>query len=211
VSTPTQTASEPIFSVPNLLTLVRLPLAALLWVRPEDATFTLSVMAAAAVSDAVDGRFARAMRRRAARRRGEDTTGDGSSAVGAWLDPACDKTFVVSAVLAVSWAVQPPLGVIALIAVRELGVLPLAFLYRLLWRGRRLRFDFRAGPLGKATTVSQFAAIASMLVAPALMWPIAIFCGTTGALAIADYFRRGWRMGRSEDASETSRDEAASS
>jgi cardiolipin synthase (CMP-forming) len=195
VSTPTQTAPESILSAPNLLTLVRLPLAALLWVRPESAAFTLSVMAVAALSDAVDGRFAKAMRRRAARRRDDEVTGDGSSSVGAWLDPACDKIFVISAVLAVSWAVQPPLGVIALIAVREIGVLPLVFLYRVLWHDR-MRFDFRAGPLGKATTVAQFATIAAMLAAPALMWPIAIFCGTAGALAIGDYFWRGWRLGR---------------
>ncbi len=194
MSTTPQSGPDPILSVPNLLTLVRLPLAGLLWVRPDTPTFTLSIMAIAALSDAVDGRFARAMRRRQARRRGEAEVDEGSSRVGAWLDPVCDKIFVLSAVLAVSWAVQPPLAVIALIAAREIGVLPLALLYRLLWHNR-LRFDFRAGPIGKATTVSQFAAIASMLLAPALVWPISIFAGVAGVAAIISYFIRGWRLG----------------
>ena len=46
-------------TLPNLLTLVRIPLAALIWLAPTNPAWLLGLMVGAAVSDFLDGWFAR--------------------------------------------------------------------------------------------------------------------------------------------------------
>jgi ferredoxin len=67
---------------------------------------------------------------------------------GAWLDPLCDKSFVLSVLAATYVNLAPSLYLLALIATRELILIPLAAIYRFtpLLRGRS-RYDFRAGLL----------------------------------------------------------------
>src|SRR4051794_1401386 len=86
---------SPLLSLPNLLSLSRLPLGGIFWVAlgpgnprppPARAVAALGVMSVAAVTDVLDGYIAR--------RRGADLAGAGS-----WLDPVCDKLFI-GAVLA---------------------------------------------------------------------------------------------------------------
>ncbi|HEX4405945.1 MAG TPA: CDP-alcohol phosphatidyltransferase family protein, partial [Polyangia bacterium] len=77
-----------LLTLPNLLSLSRLPLGGVFWAalaRGQDA-LPFGVLATAAVTDVLDGWTAR--------RRGADPAG-----VGSWLDPICDKAFV-GAVLA---------------------------------------------------------------------------------------------------------------
>jgi hypothetical protein len=87
---------------------------------------------------------------------------------------------------------RPELAIVLLIAARELFLLPMALAYKV---SDRLRagppFDFRAGLAGKAATVAQFAAIASLLVAPDATWALAIAAGTLGVAATFVYARRG--------------------
>jgi len=182
---------EHIITLPNLLTVVRAPMAALLWVSPGSRPWLMGMLVAAALTDILDGRVARAIRRRRLER-GADPDAIGESyAVGAWLDPLCDKLFVVSAILYiwVGWSV--PIALVALVALRELIILPITIVYFASRDLRsRLRFDFRASAIGKAATVSQFAAALSFVYLPATSVYLAVMAAATGALAAASYLRR---------------------
>jgi cardiolipin synthase len=182
---------EPIFTVPNALTLVRLPLAAAVWIAPERPLWLVAVLVAAGLSDVLDGRIARAIRRRRIARGRDPGVAGQAQAMGAWLDPLCDKLFVVSALTAVAIFYQPPWLVVLLAATRELFLVPFALAY---WRARRLRhrlrFDFRAGRLGKATTAVQFATVAAILFWPPAALPLAIGASAVGFLAAIRYLSR---------------------
>lgn len=182
---------EPLLSLPNLLTLVRLPLAVAAWLVVAWPTALLAVMAAAAVSDWLDGWFAR--RIRAARAARGAATGGLAEAGGrgAWLDPLCDKTFVVSTLGAVAWAHQPPWHWLALIAAREFVLVPLTLLYHLVPGTRaRLRVDFRAGWPGKLATVAQFAALLAVVFGAAVAGPLCWVAGAVGTAAAGHYVIR---------------------
>jgi phosphatidylglycerophosphate synthase len=87
--------------------------------------------------------------------------------------------------------------VLALILARELAQLPLSLIYAAIPALRRwLQYDFRASVLGKAATVSQFAAIAALLFDSWLTRPLAWVAFVIGLLALADYLRRAVRIGR---------------
>ena len=176
-----------IVSLPNLATLVRIPLAALLWVRPADPTWLLAIMAIAGFSNAIDGRVANLLRRRLA-----PESADEDRAVGAWLDPLCDKTFAVSLLCALAFGVEAPLAVLALIALRELLMLPLIAIYHLVPQvAATLHLDFSSDWTGKLTTVFQFTAIIAILVVPQATWPLAAVTALIGAGATVHYVRRG--------------------
>jgi phosphatidylglycerophosphate synthase len=179
-------------SLPNVLTLARIPLAGMLWLAPGHALYFFTLGAVAAVTDMLDGRVARALRARRLAR-GQRTGGLGEAqAVGAWLDPLCDKIFVMSAVASVYVGWQPPVAVLALICTRELVLVPLMLLYELLGKPRQQRpLDFRAGPAGKVTTVAQFASVAAVIIVPSAMWPLAVTAGLAGLITAAAYTRRG--------------------
>lgn len=174
-------------TAPNLLSLARLPLGLLFWfvvaATPGRALPGLGVLALAAVTDVLDGITAR--------RRGVDLAGTGS-----WLDPLCDKLFVgaVLATLHVHRAV--PLGLLALIVARELLQLPMTLVYRAVPTLRRwLQYDFRASPLGKAATISQFLAVMALMAGvPARVPIVAAF--TLGIVALGDYVLRAIEIGR---------------
>jgi cardiolipin synthase len=179
-------------SLPNVLTLARVPLAGLLWVAPGNALYLFTLGVIAAVTDMLDGRVARALRARRLAR-GQRTGGLGEAqAVGAWLDPLCDKIFVMSAVATVYVGWQPPLVVLALICTRELVLLPLMLLYELLCKHRQQKpLDFRAGATGKATTVAQFASVAAVILVPSMVWPLAVTACLAGLVTAAVYMGRG--------------------
>ena len=153
-------SSSPLLTLPNLLSLSRLPLGGLFWIAlgpgarstTARAVAALGVMGLAAVTDMLDGYFAR--------RRGDNLAGAGS-----WLDPVCDKLFVAAVLGALHVQRGVSLGLLALIVSRELLQLPMALVYRVVptlhhW----LQYDFRASALGKAATCAQFLAIAALVV-----------------------------------------------
>ncbi|MFL5306775.1 MAG: CDP-alcohol phosphatidyltransferase family protein [Polyangia bacterium] len=174
-------------TTPNLLSLARLPLGLLFWLvmaaAPDRALPAVAVLAAAALTDVFDGI--------AARRSGVDLAG-----VGSWLDPLCDKLFV-GTVLAALWVQRGvPLGLLALIVARELLQLPMSVVYRAVPTLRRwLRYDFRASPLGKAATISQFLAITALVAGVRARLPI-VLAFTLGIVALGDYVLRAVEMGR---------------
>lgn len=178
-------ARSTFLTLPNLLTLSRVPMAALAWLRPSDPVFILGLLAAAGLTDVLDGWLERRQRRR----RGEAVGAGGS--IGTWLDPLCDKIFIVSVVVAVTVAHGLPLWIVPLIALREIlqtlivGARPLVPVLR-----RRLRPRFRANVLGKLTTVSQFATIAAILFDKPGQTALVGATAALGLVAVVVYVRR---------------------
>ncbi|HET6612830.1 MAG TPA: CDP-alcohol phosphatidyltransferase family protein [Kofleriaceae bacterium] len=170
-------------SPPNLVTATRLPLAASVWIAPGSTWFVAAVLTLAAASDVIDGWLARLL----ARRRPDP----GAARVGAWLDPMCDKIFMLSAATAIFVSLRPPLLIILLIITRELILVPLVVLYRLVpGVHARLGYDFSADATGKIATVTQFCALGAIIADPTFSRPLAIAAGATGTFAAATYLRR---------------------
>jgi phosphatidylglycerophosphate synthase len=178
----------------HALTLSRIPLALALWRVWGDAAWSVALLGIAGLTDTADGRVARWAKRR----------GRGEPDIGGWLDPAVDKLFV-AIVLAVIWAASHDLvtialvgarelvrharvdhlaTVIALIAARELVLVPLAALY--LARRRTLR-GLRADRFGKTATIAQFIALCVIAVAPEHALPAAAVAGVLGLAAACHY------------------------
>ena len=178
-----------ITSLPNLLSLSRLPLGGVFWVdaRPDarrTRRLALGVMALAAGTDVLDGTIAR--------RRGVATAGMGS-----WLDPICDKLFVGAVLAALHFERGVPLWLLAVIVARELIQLPMVVVYRAFPTLRHwLRYDFRASPLGKAATITQFLAIGSLVMGWPAALPLAWGAFGLGLVALGDYVRRAVAIGK---------------
>ncbi len=147
-------------------------MAGVAWLLVQWPWALLSLMALAAITDLLDGYIARRM---------------GLSGRGAWLDPLCDKTFVLSVVAASWWFLQPPWHVLAVIALREL--LQILLMLAVLISGRRRHFNYRAAFLGKAATVAQFVALAVLLFG-GYAEPWAWLAAAIGLLAVFQY---AWR------------------
>lgn len=181
------------WTLPNLLTLSRIPLAGALWLFPSSLTFLVAVMLVAALTDVLDGRIARA-RRRAMLAHGEDPGPlGGPDALGAKLDPICDKIFVISVLAVIGWSYAVTWELVLAIAAREVIQLPLVAIYQLVPGLRdRYRFDFRAGPVGKITTVLQFAAVGAVLFDWEHVPALAVATGVSGVLSAALYMRRAY-------------------
>jgi cardiolipin synthase len=182
-------------SLPNLLSLSRIPLGGVFWLvlasTARDSIWAFLVMGIAALTDVLDGYFAR----RQAQRAGGPSEPDGGT--GAWLDPICDKLFVGAVLAAIIVKRHPPPLIIALILTRELAQLPLGIAYRFIPALRSwLRYDFRASLLGKAATVAQFLAIAALILDHPSNATFAVIAFGLGIAALADYMRRAIRIGK---------------
>lgn len=168
-------------TIPNLLSLSRVPLAALIWLAPGSALWLLGLMVLAAVSDWADGWFAR-------------RAGLHAEGIGAWLDPLCDKLFVLSALVAVWVTQQPPLWMALVASAREVVLLPLVIARFTVPRLRKSSIPWRAMVLGKAATVSQFALFAAVLTGWRAAWlPLVLVAGALGVGAGVQYSVRAWR------------------
>jgi CDP-diacylglycerol--glycerol-3-phosphate 3-phosphatidyltransferase len=181
--------SHRFLSLPNLLSLARVPLGGLFWLTLDGQRgliISFVVLCAAALTDVLDGYVAR--RRKA----------DGPTGVGSWLDPICDKIFVTLVLAAIYFERRPPLWLLALIMSRELIQLPMSALYRFSpalqhW----VHYDFRASALGKAATVMQFLAVGALLLDSPVVTTLAWVTLGVGLAAIADYLRRAIVLARS--------------
>ena len=185
-----QPAPNKITSLPNLLSLSRLPLGGVFWVAlgptatPANAGLALGVMVLAAGTDVLDGTIAR--------RRGASNAGMGS-----WLDPICDKLFVGAVLGALHFQRGVPLWLLAVIVARELMQLPMVLVYRLFPTLRHwLQYDFRASHLGKAATIIQFLAIGCLVMGWEAAVPLAWAAFGVGLVALVDYVRRAVLIGK---------------
>lgn len=181
---------ERFFTAPNLMTLSRVPLAALLWLRPYSPGYVISLMFLAGVTDVLDGWLERRMLR------AEGRSADQAPRTGLWLDPICDKIFALS-VLAVVWVTRhPPVYLLLLIVAREIIQVVVGLVWELLPAAKSRSFGFQATLSGKITTIAQFFAIAVILMDHPWQVPLAIATGALGIASAAFYIVRAWRDGK---------------
>jgi phosphatidylglycerophosphate synthase len=157
---------------PNIISLLRLPLAAafLLAATP---VYRAVIVAAAAASDWLDGWIARRF--------------DRASRVGEILDPVTDRLFVAVALATFALEGQIALWELALLLLRDVyNVLAGGLVFLLRWPVR-----LRARRSGKLVTAVQFAAVLLLLARPDLSPALAVAAGIAGAIAIVDYTRTG--------------------
>ena len=164
----------------NALTISRIPIAVVFWLTYGDWRWSLGLVALAAVTDAADGNVARWARRR---------TGDTRASAGEWLDPLADKVFILVVLAGLQYYDPAPWGLIALILARELVLIPLAAIYRLVIHGRG-EHAFQAGALGKAATVAELFAIGALILRTWAVYPFAIAAAVLGLCAVGQYIVR---------------------
>lgn len=177
----------------HALTISRIPLAVVFWAVAPHPAWALAVLAIAAATDLVDGIVARAA--------------GGSTEVGAWLDPLCDKTFAIVVLAALAVRLDTPLYLLALIATRELVLVPAALVYRLTPLHRRMRYDFHAIAAGKHATIAQFVAVAVIVVGSPAAPVLAVIAALFGARAAYRYLERAWRTLAAEHGASWTREE----
>lgn len=161
-------------NIPNLLSAIRLPLAAL-FPMFDDVLGRAAVVLVAAASDWVDGRVAR------------DTAQ--VTRAGELLDPVADKMFMLVALVTLVVEGSLPLTALPLLLVRDIGVA----LGALVVAVRRLDVRMRARTAGKIVTWMQFGAIGAILIWPASALWIAVPVAIAGAFALQDYVRAARR------------------
>lgn len=181
--------------VANGLSLSRIPLALALWIAPDQPAFVLSVIAVAGVTDVLDGWVVRRAKR-IGWAEGDQGAYAAHVARGEVIDGFADKVFVASTVLALWFVAEPAWWVLGALLSRELLLLPAILAYRLLPVERRQKVDFTAGPLGKAATGFQLAALVAGFLGLDAFGPIAFVAGGLGALAAAAYIVRAVRRSR---------------
>lgn len=173
-----------LFSLPGLLSLSRVGLAAVFPFCIDRPALALAVVALAAISDMLDGY--------AARRLGVVTP------TGAALDPITDKIFATSVMVSLVVSARLSLLDALLLSVRELLELPLLVMLLRANSERRARAHrLKANLIGKLTTVLQFAALCAALFgsASARFWIVAT--AVFGTIAAISYWRallRAWRV-----------------
>jgi phosphatidylglycerophosphate synthase len=165
--------ARPLFRLPDLLTAIRLPLAAA-FVLLDDNMVRLGIVTLAGVSDVVDGIWARRL---------------GGSRMGAVLDPVCDKVFMAAGFIVVFRAgLLQPVEILGVLLRDILAVLGFAAIS---WLRRPTSLPARAG--GKAVTVCQLLTLAAFTLRPELVRPLAWATAAISVYAIADYSRIAWR------------------
>jgi phosphatidylglycerophosphate synthase len=169
-------------SAADYLSLVRIPLGVVFVMVARDPRLGFAVMVAAAISDVLDGWMAR-------RHRAPDDHGRHR---GDWLDPLCDKLFVAAVVIGIYVTRQPPLRLLVLLLAREIMQTVAIVVLRLLPALHRAAHDynFKAHPVGKATTVTQFLTAAALLTGHPLATAAAWAAAALGALTVAIYVSR---------------------
>ena len=153
----------------DLLTAVRIPLAAAFPFVPQPA-WRLALVGAAAASDFFDGMLARRL---------------GASRAGAILDPIADKLFMAVAFLTVARACAlHPVEIVAVLG-RDI-VAALGYLGAWLWR-RPMVLPARAG--GKVVTVLQLVTLVACITGSPYVRRLAWATAAVGLYAIWDYGR----------------------
>lgn len=179
-----------LFSAANLLSLSRVVMAGVLWMLGPWPAAWLALLGLAALTDMLDGYVARRTRRL----HRLPQHGAAVEEMGAWLDPVCDKIFVVSLLARLWWLGSLDAQALVLLTAREWLLAPLLLLAWSVPAVQRIRIPYRARPLGKATTVAQFAAVITLLVHPGWMTAMLWLCAGLGATAVTDYATRAFRQ-----------------
>lgn len=162
---------------PNILSALRLPLAAAFPFVVEDPRAAVTVLVAAGLTDVLDGFIAR--------RTGQLT------AVGAVVDPIADKVFAATVVVTLLLHRRMPVWAPVALLSREILEAPLV-LWVLLskkFRGAR-REQARANVPGKLATTVQFIAIVAAITTPEVVDATLVAAALAGVLAGVSYWMR---------------------
>jgi cardiolipin synthase (CMP-forming) len=162
--------------------LVRIPLGALFLFVAHRLPLAILVLVLAGVSDVLDGWAARRYQKPGTEN--EPHRGD-------WLDPFCDKVFVAAMLAGIYVAHHPPPALLLLVVARELLQVLSLIVYKL-WPSLRrgLHYNYRAHPVGKATTVAQFATALALLFEHPISHPLAVLSALLGLASVALYLNR---------------------
>lgn len=166
-------------NVPNLLSLVRVPLAAAFILLPGTLERALIIVAAGA-SDYLDGWWAR--------------TRGPSTKLGALLDPITDKVFVVAALLAFTLDGTLALAGLLLLLARDIFVTAGSLLVAL----ARIPLRMRARFPGKVVTTLQIIAVLALTALPAAATPLVVLTALASVWAILDYAAAALRALRAQ-------------
>jgi CDP-diacylglycerol--glycerol-3-phosphate 3-phosphatidyltransferase len=159
-------------TVPNLLSLMRIPLAFLF--LQDNALYRAVAIGLALISDGLDGYYARKLKQ--------------ISAVGAWLDPISDKLFV-AVVLAVFFSEgRIEAWQVVTFLCRDLAIL--LFAIYLLCCGRLASYQVRAIWCGKIATVLQLVTLAVLTVGFTMPSPFYLLFILLGLLALLELYLR---------------------
>lgn len=166
-----------VLRIPGLLSLSRVPLAALFPFVVGTPLIAFGVLVVAGLTDVLDGFYAR--------RFNQVTT------TGSVLDPITDKLFVMT--VAVTLVVTGHLSIpaVVLLSTREIGELPLVAFLALSPSARRSRVDHTgANVAGKVATALQFVSVSVALfhASHPSLWVNAT--ALVGAMAAFTYWRR---------------------
>ncbi len=142
--------------------------------------WALGILATAALTDVLDGW--------AARRQAEQSLIPNTR--GEWLDPLCDKIFLTFVLLAIYTARQPPVSLLLMTMSRDILQVVALIIYKSVASLRRLRYNYKAHPIGKAATVAQFCAAGALLMGHPAGRPLAITAAALGMMAFAIYVSR---------------------
>src|SRR5262249_52974908 len=135
--------------VPSLLSMLRVPLAAVFPFVLGMPAAAFGVLVAAGLTDVLDGWYARS--------HGQAT------ATGAVADAVTDKVFVATVVIALILFHKMTLIQALFLGTREMGELPLVVHLAFSHEARTKQTDRRANVPGKAATVLQFVAVTAVL------------------------------------------------
>jgi CDP-diacylglycerol--glycerol-3-phosphate 3-phosphatidyltransferase/cardiolipin synthase len=162
---------------PNLLSLARLPLAALFPLVASSPVGAVIVLLCAGVTDVLDGW--------AARRWGMTTV------TGAILDPISDKLFAIAVLATLITHATLPLWALAPLLAREIIEAPLVIWIASSRQVRRRRATrARANVPGKLATAVQYAAVLSAIAWPDGLRALVVAAGVTGLAAGVGYWAR---------------------
>jgi len=167
-------------TMPGLLSLARIPLGAAFPFVVERPAVALGVLVVSALTDVMDGWWARTFNR--------------ATPTGAVLDPMTDKLFVGAVVgtLVVTGALSP--FAILLLSTREIGELPLVLYLASSRSARKKRAEQpKANLPGKLATVLQFGCVALAIMHQAVLGPLLWITGGMGAFAATSYWIRALR------------------
>lgn len=171
-----------LFNAPTLVSLTRLPLAAAFPFVQDHTALAFVVLAAAGLSDVLDGWIARS--------RGLATP------TGAVVDGVTDKTFAAVVLVSLVLADKLTLLEVVLLGARELGELPLVLWVLLSRPARRRKAEDRANVFGKAATTFQFFVIGAALLQSPLRATGVWLAAMLGSAAALSYWLRAFGRAR---------------
>jgi cardiolipin synthase (CMP-forming) len=163
-------------SIPNILSCSRLALAAG-FVASSATETQVGIIGAAAVSDFLDGWFARRVK--------------ATSRFGAMLDPIADRFFVLTVVATMLYAGRINTHEYFVMITRDIMTAVGFLVARVVPWLRRVTFQARMS--GKVVTVLQMITLAALLLTPAIAPWLIVAVGVASVLSIADYTFALWR------------------